>query len=305
MDIHMIREMGRQRVENAKYPARKLALLFTGVTVGTSLLLSLAGALLQSGINKTVGLGGLQTRMVLSFIQTVLLVVTTLAIPFWNLGYTGAALKTARGEEASPKSLLAGFGKIFPAIRLFVLLAAVLFFACFLGMQLGAILFAMSPAAEGTIRILENTLKNVTVIDEVVTWNILTLAWPMLLTSFICMLVLLIPISYRLRLAEFSLMDGQNFAIPNLVGSYKKMRGNCLTFFRLDLGFWWYYLLQALAVGLGFGDQLFPGNQVAYWGFYIGSCVLQVVVSALFMPRVMATYAVAYDEIIKEKEQVI
>lgn len=305
MDLKMIRAMARERVENAKYPPRKLALLFVGATVAVGLLLTLVGFLLEKQMESHVGLGGLETRSFLSLIQTVLMIGGTVAIPFWNLGYTGAALRTARGEVAEPRSLLAGFRVFFPAVRLFLLQSAIIMAVCIFGMQAGSILYMLSPASDGAMIFLEQMMQDVTVIDEAMALQVLKLMWPMYLLIGIAIVALLIPISYRLRLTEFSLMDGEERALLNMANSNRKMRGNCLSYFRLDLGFWWYYALQALASVLAYGDVFFGNNPVAYWGFYIASCVAQLVIGYFFLPSVMTTYAVAYDEITKEKEQVV
>lgn len=305
MDIKMIRAVARERVENAKYSARKLALLSVGATVAVGFLLTLVGFLLEKQMESHVGLGGLEIRTFLSLIQTVLMIGGTAAIPFWNLGYTGAALKTARGEVAEPKALLAGFRVFFPALRLFLLQMAVIMAVCLVGMQVGTILYMLSPASDGAMIFLEQMMQDATVIDEAMAMRILKLMWPMYVLIGVVILGLLIPIVYRLRLVEFSLMDGEERALLNMANSYRKMRGNCLSFFRLDLSFWWYYLLQALAATLAYGDVFFGNNPVAYWGFYIASCGAQLAVGYCCLPRVMTTYAAAYDEITKEKEQVI
>lgn len=302
MDIQMIRAMARERVENAKFDPKKLALIFTGASVAVGFLLTLVNYLLDGKMDAYGGLGGLETRAFLSLIQTVLMIVATVAMPFWNLGYTGAILRTARNEAAEPKHLLGGFRVIFPAMRLFLLQALVVFAVCFLGMQAGSILYMMSPASEEAFIFLEQIMGDLTVIDEAMAMQILKLMWPMYLMIAVVIVALLLPISYRLRLTEFQLMDGEERALRNMAASYRKMRGNCFSFFRLDLGFWWYYLLQALAAALAYGDAL-VGGDVAYWGFYLASAACQILIGWHFMPRVMTTYAVAYDEIIKEKEE--
>lgn len=302
MDIQMVRAMARERVENARYPAKRLALLFVGATVAVGFLLTLVSFLLDRQMASHGGLGGLGTRTMLTMIQTLLMAVSTLVMPFWNLGYTDAVLATARGEAAEPRRLLGGFRRVFPAIRLFLLQAAVVMGVCFFGMQAGSILYMLSPASDGAMIFLEQMMQDVTVIDEAMALQILKLMWPMYALIGVVILALLVPISYRLRLTEFSLMDGEEKALKNMVNSNRKMRGNCWKFFRLDLSFWWYYLLQALAATLAYGDALFPG-EVAYWGFYIASGVAQLLVGYFFMPRVMTTYAVAYEELTKEKEQ--
>lgn len=301
MDIPMIREMGRQRVEDAKFSPKRLALIFSGVSVTVSLLLTLVSFLLEDGMNAHGGLGGLNTRAMLELTETLLMVVTTLAIPFWNLGYTAVALKIARNETPQPKTLLEGFRVVLPAIRLFLLQILILLGVVFFGMQAGSFIYMLSPAGDKAMIFLEQMLGGLNTLDERMVWQILEVMWPLYVVIGAVVLALAIPIFYRLRLTEFSLMDGETKALKNMANSYRNMRGNCFRFFRLDLGFWWYYVLQALAVALAYGDLLIPGD-VAYWAFYVASCAFQVAVAYYFLPRVMTTYAVAYDEIIKKEQ---
>lgn len=303
MDNKMIKAMARQRVADAKYPAKKLALIYIGVTVISELLLSLLSVFLDKQMDAHGGLGGMEFRAMLSMVRTALMIAVTVMLPFWNLGYTKAALKTARNEAAEPKALLAGFQVFLPGARLFLLQLAVVIGVGILAMQVGTILYVMSPASDGALIFLEQMLKDVSVIDEAMALDILKLMWPMYLMIGIALLALLTPVFYRLRLTDFQLMEGHQKALRNMALSRRKMRGNCLRFFRLDLGFWWYYLLQLVAAALSYGYMLVGGGQVAYWGFYIASCVMLVVIAYFFLPAVATTYAVAYDEITKEKEQ--
>ena len=123
MDIQQLKALAKQRADSAHYNARKLALLFTGAAVALSFLITLVGFLLTKQMEGTGGLGGIGLRAALSSIQTLVTMAGALALPFWNLGYTRAALDTARDGSAEPRTLLSGFRLFFPALRLFILQA--------------------------------------------------------------------------------------------------------------------------------------------------------------------------------------
>lgn len=300
-----IRVAASRRLREAEYPARRLAFVFLGATFGVNILLELLGLLVDNRMNAHVGLGQLQSRMVLSFIEMMASTIVMFAMPFWNLGYTGAALRTARGEYASPKSLLSGFRVIFPAVIVTILQLAIFMILAFASIQVATILYVMMPGTDSTMVFLEQMMKNATVIDEALAMEIMKLLWPVYALAGVLFLTGFVIVSYRLRLVDFQLMDGQYVAFRNLLNSNRKMRGNCFRFFRLELHFWWYFLLQGVASAISAVSLMMPKNPLVYWGAFLVGGLLQLILGALFLPKVMTTYAVAYDVITKEKEQVI
>ena len=115
------------------------------------------------------------------------------------------------------------------------------------------------------------------------------------------LLVVMIPLFYRLRLVEYSLMDGQDKAIKNMLVSNMQMRYNCLWMFKLDVSFWWYFLLQGLAAVVAYGDVILGvQGDVAYWVCFLASAAIQLVLGWKFLPYVQTSYALAYDEITKK-----
>ena len=308
MDNPMIRAMARQRLKSVPYSVRKLTLFYVGATMLLNILLTGVNFLLNREISTAGGVDGLNIRTTLTVVQLVLMLVVTLVTPFWNLGYTGVAMRTARNRESEPGDLLDGFYMIFPALRLFLCLFAVMMIVCIGATQGATMLYSLTPMYENSMAdlqaLLESTagMDGAVVMDEATAMEILKELWPVYLLAAMAAIGALVILFYRLRLAEFQLVDGETGAIRNLLTSNRKMKGKCMAFFRLDLSFWWYFLLQAVAVAVAYGDLLIPGD-IAFWGFYLGSCALQVLIAALFMPRVATTYALAYDEVTKEQEK--
>lgn len=299
MDIRQLKATAGERLAAARYDAKKLALLFTGLSIGLSLLMTLLNFVLSRQMDGTGGLAGIGTRTLLSGIQMMAMLGITLVMPFWNLGYTRAALDTARDGSAEPRTLLAGFRLFLPALRLFLLQAAVFSAIMFASVQLGTILYMLSPVAEAAMVLIESLLAGgeAALADPAAIKQLASVFWPMYLLIVIVLLAVFIPVSYRLRLVEFSLVDGEEKALKNMVTSNLRMRGNCLWMFKLDISFWWYYLLQALAAALAYGDLLFPGSDVAYWVFYLLSAAAQLAIGYAYLPRVQTAYALAYEEI--------
>ena len=305
MDIQQLRALAKQRADSAHYNAGKLALLFTGAAVALSFLITLVGFLLTKQMEGTGGLGGIGLRAALSSIQTLVTMAGALALPFWNLGYTRAALDTARDGSAEPRTLFSGFRLFFPALRLFVLQALLYTLIITFVAQAGAILYMFTPASTKTIEMMETILSGgeAMMMDPGIMDQLVEAAWPMYLLIGILLLVVFIPVMYRLRLVEFSLVDGKEKALQNMLRSNYVMRGHCFWMFRLDLSFWWYFLLQGLATVLAYGDLLIGGD-VAYWVFYILSAGAQLFIGWKFLPQVHTTYALAYDVLLDKKGQV-
>ena len=83
------------------------------------------------------------------------------------------------------------------------------------------------------------------------------------------------------------------------------MKGNCLKVMRLDLSFWWYYLLSFVATAVAYGDVLLAwagislpwSETVGYFLFYGIYMVIRFGLFYFFLARVTAAYALTYDVI--------
>ena len=130
---------------------------------------------------------------------------------------------------------------------------------------------------------------------------------------FFCVLaiaVLLIPVFYRYRMADYLLLDSDTpKAMPALRESVYHMRGNCFALFRLDLQFFWYYLLIVLSLVAAYANLWLPalgvvlpfGESVAALLAATLQAVILFVTYYLFRGRVETTYACAYQCLIEEE----
>lgn len=303
MEIQQLKALAQERVNNARFDAKKLSLLFVGASVVLSFVMTLVSFLLSRQMDSTGGLDGLGTRAILSAAQLLILIGGTLVTPFWNLGYIRTALDTVRDGSATPRTLLEGFRLFFPAVRLYLLKATLITVIFVLGVQLGTLLYMLSPASMVTMGLVEELLAGgeAALADPAAFERLFKVFWPMYGLIAVVLLAALTPALYRLRLVEFSLVDGSEKALQNMAMSNFRMRGNCFWMFRLDLSFWWYFLLQGLTVVLAYGDAIFGGGDVAYWVFYLLSAGAQLAIGWAFLPQVQAAYALAYEEITKDE----
>ena len=105
--------------------------------------------------------------------------------------------------------------------------------------------------------------------------------------------------------------DPRKGALAAMRNSRYLMRHNRLALFRLDLSMWWYYAGSALVSLLCYGDTLLPmvgislpwDPMISFYGFYLLSIAVQILVNYFAMNRVYAAYAVAYDALMEDLPQ--
>ncbi len=312
IDNHALRQEAKNKLEAAPNQG-KLVLLFVCVSAGLSLAAGLVSVLLESQIADTGGLGGLQMRSILSTAQAMLNISILVFVPFWNLGYTFVALKLGRGELAVEKDLLNGFLRFGPGLRLMLLRLVVSFAVAFAAIQVANIVFTFTPWAIPLYEQLEANQSLLTsgVVDEATVEALTPMMTPLLVIAGVLYVIAWIPVSYRLRLAEYRLMDEPKCgALMALLQSNRMMKGNCVAFFKLDLQFWWYYLASALVALLCYGDVLLPlvgiplpfSAEVGFILFYVVSQASQILLYWRCRNQVECTYVCAYDALQETKD---
>ncbi len=307
LDYRSLRQAGRQALKGAQYSPKKLILWHTGVTLAVGFLLSLIHYLLDQQIGDTGGLEGLGSRTYLETAQTILTMMQPLLLPFWSIGLAGAMLRLARGEYAGPESLLEGFRHWGAVLRTNLLRGLVYMAVVLIAMQVGSMLFTFSPAA-GTLFDLAEQIQNAADPNALLTQEVLTdLALKMLPYMLIPAVILLIPVAYRLRMMDYVIMDRPKLgAVFALRMSLILTRRKCLRLFRIDLRFWWFYVLEVLAVALCYGDILLPLAGVSLpgdaavmgIGFYAVGILAQLGLYVWKKDEISATYVCAYEALL-------
>ncbi len=284
---------------------RRTALLWAGIAAAAGLLSNLVNFLLSTRIAETGGLDGMGMRGALSTLQTALTLFVSVALPFWNMGHSAAALEMSRSHKTHPGTLLEGFRRFGPVLR-FLLLQGVLYIGLMLlAVNLNSFLIMLTPLSGPLMEAMLPVMDSASLSPDQAVLDALTSAMvPVMVCCAAVFLVLFIPVSYRLRMVPFLLMeDPQCGALYAMITSAKMMRHNCLALFLLDLRFWWFYLAEVLILVLSYGDMLLPlmgitlpiQPEVAYFLFYVLALVIQVGLYTLAKNRIQVTYAKAYD----------
>lgn len=291
---------------------KRIILIHTAVSLGIMLLVVVLDFILSKQIDNTVGLSGLGTRSVLTTIQSLLQMVQVAVLPFWEIGYLFAVKKMAIRKPAEPDDLLEGFRHFGPFFRAILLKSLIFVIIGFICTYVATQIFVLTPWAAPMMDAMAPVLSDPTLMESAAGEEALMQAMdqamddamiPLLIITGILMLIAYVPLSYRLRLINYSLLEHpEEGALWAFRRSFRLMRGNCLEFFLLDVSFWWYYLLQLLVNAICYGDLLlsFVGinlpwsEDVSFFLFYIPALAGQFVLYFLARNQVEVTYVTAY-----------
>ncbi len=317
MDIRKIKQNASEAMAVAREP-KKVILAFAVVMTLVALGMTLATMWLDNQISQTGGLANMGTRSVLSTIQTILPLAQSVFLLCWQLGYQSAVLRFARKQYADHTDLRTGFRLFGPLLRKSLLEGLVYSGLLIVASWLGSQIFVMTPFAAKAVEIISLRMESGAVSPEVLledpqVMEVMSSAMiPMLIIIGILYAVLAIPVSYRYRMSGYRLIDkpqeGGRAALRN---SRFMMRGNCLSLLKLDLSFWWYYLLQALAMAVCYCDQYLPlfgvklpfSETVGYFLFYGVYLVMQFAIMYYFRNPVEVAYASVYDSIRPQEQE--
>lgn len=320
MDIRQRKELKRLacRKLEGKDSAKQIILIYTGVILGLSLLVTVINYILGLEIDKTGGLSSMGTRAVLDTFRQVLPLVQSVIAMCLDLGYCAAMLRVAREQYVSHRTLKLGFDRFWPLLRLSILRGLILMGATVGSIYLGTMVYLISPLSDSAMALLEPVMVNVTTMDPSIILEgevysqLLSAMTPCFFLCGAVALVIVVPLWFQYRMAGYVLIDKPGIgAFMALHESKLLMRKNRLNLFKLDLSLWYYPAILALAAVIGYGDLLLPmlgvnlplSSEVAFFGFYFLNLVCQGVVYYLLRNRVEVTYCLAYDALRPRESQ--
>lgn len=290
--------------------ARKMAAVHTGIIVAFALVVTALQYALQWGIGQTGGLSGMGTITILQTVQTVLQWANMVLAPFWNLGFLYVTLLWARDQYGRKEDLLTGFYRIGPGIGLIFARSLLVIAVAVICLNLSSSMFLLTPAGQE----LEKQILSLGSIDAYYSYmtgmshqELMAMAaktTPFMILGCVMSAVLLIPLLYRFRLAEYAIVNHKGIrAIPAMVVSAHLMRRRCWQMVKLDLRLWWYYALKGLCVLLCYlellleatGVRLPVDGEVLAFATYLLYLIALLAVETAFRPQVQTAYAVAYE----------
>ena len=321
MDIRNRRELRREAgaavAANPGDP-RLTVLIYVAVTTLSSLLVSILSTVLDRQIAGTGGLANLGQQAILSTIQTAAPLILSLALMGLDLGRQGVCLRMARRVKTQPRDLLMGFPRFGALLRAMLLQGGLYLLLLIAAANVGSILFMLTPLSGDLYAMISEVAMDTDALYNALyndpefleqMFSAVFPAYPIMLGLF---LLVAVPFFYRYRMTNFCLLDNPGMgALAAMAESSRMTRGSRFQLFRLDLGFWWFWLGQLACGVLMYGDTILaslgvvlPWNPTAcFYIFYISALVLEGILYYFVLNRVQTTYALAYEALRPQPNQ--
>lgn len=309
-DRQEVKKTAMETLAQADPKHKTLVLIHTGAMLILTFALMLIDYLLSQKISTTGGLGGIGTRTTLTTIQSVLLLAQLAVIPFWQTGYTYLTLQLSKKEPVGYKSLLEGFLRIGPVFRLLLLQLLLYAGLALIVSNISSTIFLSTPWAKPFFDMAEALEQGTQLTNEALLAASVDVLLPLMLLFFALYLPAYAVVSYIYRLSMYSLLDDElTGALAAMRNSRILTRGHRLQLFKLDLSFWWFYLLEALISALSFLDMILPSMGIhlpipAAAVTFVAFAIYAAAQLALYYWRkneVHVTYAVVYNTLMEEE----
>ena len=316
-NLRKIREVAPQRLEAAPFQ-RKIVLIYAGLALGLTVLVTVLNHLLGMQIDNYGGLSNLGKKAMLSSVQSMLPIAQSVVTMCLEIGYVAAMLRIARGMYSSPQTLRLGFDRLWVLLRCSIFKGLILSGVIVGSVYIGMLIFMMTPFSNAALEIMEplmsqmSVLNSAMVVDDAVYTQLMQAMLPGFAISGIVLLVLGGPIFYALRMTNYVIIDKPGMgALAAMRESRLMMRGNRRQLLKLDISLWWYYLATTAATVICYGDVLLPmlgvqlpvSAQVSYFVFYGLYLLASFAIFVFLRNRVEVTYALAYDAVKPEEKQ--
>ncbi len=299
-----VRSVARELLSRAGQ-LRRILLIYCGLLLASRLVTTGLNVGLDSMMSRSGGLGNLGTRSMLSTLQALLPLANTLVMLVLDLGLLAAMLRISRGQYTSPQTLRTGLARFFPMLRLILLQIPIYLALGVLAMY--AALFFVTPLSNAAMELLtpivtagasSQQVMDMLLTDEAFLAGFLQAIIPMYIIVLVLLLGLMIPVSYRLGMAKLVILDDPRAGAFRAVSESLKMtRRNCMAFFKLDLSFWWYYLLTLLVSVLSMAESFLPLSEAMGWLLYGAALLLQTLVYYFLRPRLEVSRCLIYNAI--------
>lgn len=304
MDIRSLKRSASDTLQSPGCTLKRLVLIHTAISAAVSLLLLIADQLLSNAMASAGGLSGMGTHAVLSTTQSVLKLAQLAVMPFWRAGLIFAALSCIRSQSSATGDLLQGFRRWKPMLSSTLMLALRYLGIGFVSVYLSTQIFMFTPMAkpvyEAAIKASNNPSLN---LEELVSSSMQGATAALLVLFLVVFALLALPMYYRYRMTTYLIMDNEDMGglramLTSRVMTYRRR----MELFKLDLSFWWFYVLELVLTAIGFGDLLLAAAGVelpfsvdaAFWVFQCLALAAQVGLYYLARPKLDATYAHCY-----------
>lgn len=313
-DRRELKQFAAGRLETAR-DLSKIVLLYAAASLGLSAAVTVVNYVLGLQMENLGGLSNMGKKNLLSTIQSLLPFASNLVTMCLELGFLAVMLRIARGQYVSEQTLRLGFDRFWVLLRCSLMKILIFTGAFIVSVYLGIMVYMLTPLSNSAMAVLEpyvsgSLLSGALTIDEAGYAQFAAAVWPAYLICGVVFAAFALPLFYSYRMADYILIDKPGMgAMAALRASKQMMRRNRLALLKLDLSFWWYYLVLALASVLLYGDLLLPAlgvnlpgsGDVWYFVFYAAYLLAMLGVYYFLRSRVEVSYALAYDSLKPEE----
>lgn len=291
---------------------QRIPLVYAGFSALLSLAVTVISYVLSLKIDQMTGLANMGTRAVFSTVKTALPLAQLIFLLGWEMGYQMCALRLARRRYAESMDLKNGFSKFGTVLRTKLLMGVVYIGLGIATMYLSVFIFMSLPISDPFYEIVTPLLDSATILNNGIVIDEATLAaataavWPAIAIFGTLFLLGSLPVFYGFRMVPFCIADNsQRSGLIILKESRTMMKGHRLSLFKLDLSFWWFFLLEGLISVIAYLDLILPllgitlpwSDTISYYGFYILSLAAQVALYWAYLNKVTIARAVFYDAV--------
>ena len=316
-DRREIKNCASGRLENAR-GLSKILLIYSGLALGLSALGTVASYVLGQQINQLSGLSSFSTRTMLSTMQSMIPFALSLFTMCLETGFLAVMLRVARGQYVSEQTLRLGFDRFWQLLRCSLFMGFRYMATLFLSVYFGIMLFMMLPVSEPAVAVLAPYLEEASILSGEILMDDASYAqfaqavWPAYVICGVIFAAAAVPMWYSYRMTSYIIIDKPGMgALMVMRESKQMMRKNRISLLKLDLSFWWYYLVLLAAQAVCYGDVILPmlgiplpGNDDV-WYFVFMAVYLAILFAAYYFlrSRMEVSYALAYDALKPEEKK--
>ena len=317
-NVPKIKDHASFALRRARDP-KKLILAFAGMQVLILTLVTLGSSWLSDQIADTGGLSNFGIRSILSTAQSILPIAQTVLLLGLQFGYLAGILRLSRGQYADHTDLKVGYRRLGAVLRMYLIQGLRFLSLGIITFYLSIQLFMLTPWADPLVNILQPLVESagsgsalLAAIDPATLEQLYQGLIPMYILFAVAYSLIAIPMFYRFRFAPYILLDDAKCsARMALYKSTMMLKGNKFRLFKLDLSYWWYYLLLTLTAVISYGDIILamcgvalPFNDtIAFYLFYLLYLAALFAVYYFFRNPVEIAYAKAYDALVEKPQE--
>lgn len=192
------------------------------------------------------GLDGMGSVTMIQTVHELLSTASSLLTPLWTLGFTAAIMAFMDWQDPQDTVLLKGLRRWWEFLKLYLLEGILMFFLMIaVSMPIG-FLVSLTPWGREPVN-----LPDPEIVGEVkFVAAAVDAAAPLLILYALAFLVVGMFFAYRLRFTNYLILNGWIGVWSAMVTSFQMTKGYVWSMIKLDLSYWWYYLLTGVLMGV-------------------------------------------------------